>query len=179
MTRLYIYADDSMLGRDASTAGNVKATDYIAAQVRRMGLQPAGDSGSYFQTIPLKSRTLDTASMFTVPGGPLVAFTDYVPLVRQPAANDTLGVVFGGMVGDTLHQLTEEQAAGKLVVLRSAGFNSLRALRRAPTVAGAWGALPSWGWTACHRPSWRGCGALKRSWTTTRSPPLRSRSSCS
>ena len=139
MTRLYIYADDSMMGRDASTAGNVKATDYIAAQVRRMGLQPAGDSGTYFQTIPLKSRSLDTASTFTVPGGPLVAFADYVPLVRQPAANDTLGVVFGGMVGDTLHQLTEAQAAGKLVVLRSAGFNSLRALRRAPTVPGAWG----------------------------------------
>jgi len=139
MTRLYIYADDSMMGRDASTAGNVKATDYIAAQVRRIGLQPAGDSGTYFQTIPLKSRSLDTASTFTVPGGPLVAFADYVPLVRQPVANDTLGVVFGGMVGDTLHQLTEAQAAGKLVVLRSAGFNSLRALRRAPTVPGAWG----------------------------------------
>src|SRR6267378_2167548 len=30
MTRLYIFADDSMQGREAGTAGNVRGTDYIA-----------------------------------------------------------------------------------------------------------------------------------------------------
>ena len=62
MTRLYIFADDSMLGREAGTSGNVKGTDYIAAEAKRLGLLPAGDSGTYFQTIPLKTRTLDTTS---------------------------------------------------------------------------------------------------------------------
>lgn len=50
-TRLYIYADDSMLGRRFGEAGNEKATRYIASEVRRMGLEPAGDSGAYFQDI--------------------------------------------------------------------------------------------------------------------------------
>jgi len=40
--RLSIYADDSMQGRKAGTPGNVKATDYLAAQARRIGLEPAG-----------------------------------------------------------------------------------------------------------------------------------------
>ena len=31
MTRLYIYADDSLEGREAGTIGNYKATEYIAA----------------------------------------------------------------------------------------------------------------------------------------------------
>ena len=50
-TRLYIYADDSMMGREAGTVGDMKATAYIAAEVRRMGLEPAGDNGTYFQNI--------------------------------------------------------------------------------------------------------------------------------
>ena len=50
-TRLYIYADDSMMGRRIGTVGNRRATDYIEGEVRRMGLEPAGDSGGFFQTI--------------------------------------------------------------------------------------------------------------------------------
>ena len=45
MTRLYIFSDDSMLGREAGTPGNVKGTDYIAAEIKRAGLVPAGDDG--------------------------------------------------------------------------------------------------------------------------------------
>src|SRR5438445_11953776 len=61
-TRLYIFADDSMQGREAGTIGNVKGTEYIAAEIRRLGLVPAGDGGTYFQTIPLKTRTFDETS---------------------------------------------------------------------------------------------------------------------
>ena len=139
MTRLYIYADDSMMGREAGTPGNVKATNYIAAELRRLGLQPAGDSGTYFQTIPLKTRSFDTTSTFTVAGAPLVAFQDYMALSRQPASNAGVTAVFGGVLGDSTRVISAEQAAGKLVVLTTGGFNSLRQLRRAPTVEGAWG----------------------------------------
>jgi hypothetical protein len=50
-SRLYLYADDSMMGREAGTIGNYKATAYIAAEVKRLGLEPAGDNGTYFQNI--------------------------------------------------------------------------------------------------------------------------------
>src|SRR5260370_470021 len=52
MTRLYIFADDSMQGRQVGRLGNAKGTAYIAAEVRRMGLTPAGDSGTFFQNLP-------------------------------------------------------------------------------------------------------------------------------
>lgn len=139
MTRLYIYADDSMMGREAGTPGNVKATNYIAAELRRLGLQPAGDSGTYFQTIPLKTRSFDSTSTFTVAGAPLVAFQDYMALSRQPASNAAVATVFGGTLGDSTRTISAAQAAGKLVVMTTGGFNSLRQLRRAPTVEGAWG----------------------------------------
>ena len=53
MTRLYLYSDDSMMGRLAGSEYNLKATAYIASEVKRFGLQPAGDSGGYFQNVPL------------------------------------------------------------------------------------------------------------------------------
>jgi hypothetical protein len=66
-TRLGIYADDSMLGRGAGTIGNQKATDYIAAEFKRLGLEPAGDSGGYFQSIhPEPNARFDVTK--TLPG---------------------------------------------------------------------------------------------------------------
>src|SRR6185503_19360266 len=58
-TRLYIFADDSMMGRRAGDIGGMKGTAYIEHEVRRMGLIPAGDNGTFFQAVPLYDRSLD------------------------------------------------------------------------------------------------------------------------
>src|SRR4029077_8861484 len=121
MTRLYILSDDSMLGREAGTPGNVKGTDYIAAEIKRAGLVPAGDEGTYFQTIPLKTRRFDPASTFTVAGVRLAAFPDSLPLVPRPLESPSLAIVFGGEVGDTATRITAEQAGGKLGGLGGGG----------------------------------------------------------
>ena len=39
MSRLYVFADDSMLGRESTTLGNVMAKDYIAREMASMGLR--------------------------------------------------------------------------------------------------------------------------------------------
>ena len=44
-TRVYQFADDSMQGRQVGRLGNKKGTDYIAAELNRLGLVPAGDDG--------------------------------------------------------------------------------------------------------------------------------------
>jgi hypothetical protein len=138
MTRLYIFADDSMQGREAGTIGDVRATDYLAREARRLGLVPAGDSGTYFQTIPLKTRLWDTTSTFAVAGTPLVPFADFLPLTREPLDGPALPIVYGGSVTDTAHLIAPEQASGKLVVLDvKGGFGGLRALRAAPRIPGA------------------------------------------
>ena len=68
--RLYAYADDSMQGRRSGTPGNVKATDLIAAEARRLGLEPAGEKGTWFQTVPIVTRTLEPGAGLTVDGAP-------------------------------------------------------------------------------------------------------------
>lgn len=44
-----------MEGRRAGTAGEAKAALYLARHFQRLGLQPAGDEGTYFQTFPINN----------------------------------------------------------------------------------------------------------------------------
>jgi len=120
MTRLYIFADDSMQGRETGTIGHLKSTAYIAAQVKAMGLKPAGDNGTYFQNLPVFQRSLDPASALSVNGTRLAAFTDFVASPGRggdPRSIDGAQVIFGGEQGDTTNQLTADQVRGRLVVL--------------------------------------------------------------
>src|SRR5215218_9328978 len=50
--RLMAFAHDSTMGREAGTLWNAKATDYVAAEFQKYGLKPAGENGTYFQTVP-------------------------------------------------------------------------------------------------------------------------------
>ena len=116
MTRLYIFADDSMQGREAGTIGNYKGTTYIAGELAKMGLVPAGDSGTYFQTVPLMERITEPASNVTVGGAPLAFGRQWATMAGASATGSDLPVVFGGRAGDTTFMIPPEQSAGKFVV---------------------------------------------------------------
>ncbi|MEO5509812.1 MAG: M28 family peptidase [Longimicrobiales bacterium] len=129
MTRLYIFADDSMMGRDAGRVGNTKGTDYLARELKRLGIEPAGDNGTYFQTLPGVGLYSITPSTFSVDGRVLMWATDYVIAPNQIAASSLSGaeVIYGGVMGDTLNELKPGQAAGKIVVVRPAAAGAGRA----------------------------------------------------
>jgi Zn-dependent M28 family amino/carboxypeptidase len=50
-------ADDRFEGREAGTRGYDLAAEYVAKRYAAIGLQPAGDDGSWFQTVPLLKAT--------------------------------------------------------------------------------------------------------------------------
>jgi hypothetical protein len=123
-TRLFAYADDSMQGREAGKLGNFRATTYIAGQVKMMGLEPAGDNGTYFQTLPLAGRTLDSATALKSGGTTLEVWKDYAPLppiegipVATGGAVAANAVVFAGRMGDSVNVLSGDSATGKVVLL--------------------------------------------------------------
>jgi len=152
MTRLYIFADDSMQGRETGTAGHLKSTAYIASELKRLGVQPGGDEGSYFQDVPMVRRAFDPASTISVEATTLRGGTDFIAQSRGaiPSLNGA-GVVFGGTAGDTVGLPSRDQIAGKIIVLKSApgggfgggrpgggggrgGFAALRALSDAAAI---------------------------------------------
>jgi hypothetical protein len=130
MTRLYIFADDSMQGRDLGTVGHVKATDYIAAEVKRMGLVPAGDDGTYFQAIPYDVRAFDTLSFIAVGSTRLSLGSEWIPSGSE-SAKLSASAVYGGTLGDAQHVISASQAKGRLVVLSVGENPDFRAMRGA------------------------------------------------
>jgi hypothetical protein len=144
MTRLYQFADDSMMGREAGTPGHMKGTAYIAAEVAKLGLVPAGDNGTYFQNVPFISRRFDPNTTLAVDGGSLVGLTDFVAAPFRGAAPlplDGVQAVYGGVLGDTAHAISADQAAGRLVVLSVSGAPQLRMGANSPLAKAAGVAL--------------------------------------
>src|SRR5947207_14353454 len=46
-------ASDELQGRGMGQKGSDLAADYIGKQLESYGLKPAGDSGTYFQSVPM------------------------------------------------------------------------------------------------------------------------------
>ena len=55
-------ADDLLEGRAAGTRGYDLAARYVASQMQAIGLEPAGDAGSWLQDVPLIQATRDHAA---------------------------------------------------------------------------------------------------------------------
>jgi Zn-dependent M28 family amino/carboxypeptidase len=76
---LEFLADDALEGRAPGTRGGELAQKYIGSQFRRLGLEPAGDSGTYYQRVPIISLTPTPALAVTAPSSiPLKWKDDYV-----------------------------------------------------------------------------------------------------
>jgi hypothetical protein len=58
---LSFVASDAMEGRDTPSKGLDATAKYIADELKKLGLKPAGDDGTYFQRIALKREKIDPA----------------------------------------------------------------------------------------------------------------------
>ncbi len=52
-----VLADDAMEGRETGTPGYDRAAEYVAKRFAEIGLQPAGDGGTWFQRVSLVAST--------------------------------------------------------------------------------------------------------------------------
>ena len=114
---LSFLASDLLEGRDTPSRGLDIAAEYIAAQFRRAGLEPAGDDG-YFQTARRAVVEPDPVgfelSMETPSGVIRVAIGQVI--LQAAAAGEVAGIeAIRVKLGDT-SALTPEQAGGKVIV---------------------------------------------------------------
>jgi hypothetical protein len=126
MSRLYVFSDDSMLGRESTTLGNVKATDYVAREMERIGLTPAGENGTWFQTVPIFVATIDTTRTLTVDSATFAYGRDFLPLHwvnggrNLPIGTGTRSfdgahAIYGGQLGSG-NLVSPSAAEGKVIV---------------------------------------------------------------
>lgn len=124
---LYYVASDEMAGRDTPSKELDLTAKFIGTLLSRWGFKPAGDDGTFFQKIALRSESVDTtATKLTVDGATLTLNEDYV---RLSGAGDVSGVPFvfgkdGWMVkSKQIDALGGLDVKGKIVVIAGAGFS--------------------------------------------------------
>ncbi len=93
---LEFLADDALEGRRPGTRGGDLAAKYIAAQFQRLGLQPAGDSGTYYQHVPIITLTPNPTVRIAAPASDDLTYRkDYVLWSMR---NDSLVSLKGDLV---------------------------------------------------------------------------------
>lgn len=76
---LYTMASDAMRGREAGTIDEMRASMWVAEQLRTIGVKPAGMDGTYFQWWNMvRTRTSTVSSSVIVNGQPLELWKDVV-----------------------------------------------------------------------------------------------------
>ena len=133
-------ASDALEGRGTPSRGLDIAAEYIAAQYRRAGLEPAGDD-DYFQTANYVNVTPNAEGMeFDVEtaGGIVNAKADGMALMQAAALDLTKAAMVKAPGSDAaaLAALTPEQVHGKVLVLDfPPGTNPVMLARRLPAMA--------------------------------------------
>jgi hypothetical protein len=123
--RVSIIAADSMLGRKTGSRGDDLVASYVAQEFQRIGLQPLGDHGTYFQAVPLVERAIDwSGTSLAASRHRLRPRLEFVPFPARgawnsirPRALQSAEVIYGGVLGDTLHWLDSASATGRFVLL--------------------------------------------------------------
>ena len=121
-------ADDLLEGRGTATRGFDIAAKFMATQFEGMGLQPAGDNGTYFQNVPLRELKPDPtkSALVLIRGGKEEALTfgkDYLSGVDPVRADRSIEapVVFVGYGVTAPEQGYDDykgvDAKGKIVAL--------------------------------------------------------------
>src|SRR5580765_217849 len=100
--RLFLIAHDSMMGRLPGEAGNYKAAEYVAGEFKRLGLEPAGENGSYFQPVPFVLMAPEAGTYLETGGTRFTLGTDIVPIGAATSVRSISNapVMYGGPARD-------------------------------------------------------------------------------
>ena len=133
-------AADSMEGRGTATPGSARAAKFIAAELARYGVHPAGDSG-FFQRVPVAFTSRNGVRQLTLLS--TLAARDSVPAVDRANAVNVVGVIPGsdpalreqvvlvdahydhlgiqtGQAGDSIYNGADDDASGVVAVMEIA-----------------------------------------------------------
>jgi aminopeptidase YwaD len=115
-------SDDRLGGREVGSDGARCAADYLAARFRALGLEPAGQQGSYFQSFPIrKGAELGPTNALGIDGAPLAVGSDWAPLGFSASTDVEAELVYAGhglsSPGDPEDRYAHLDLTGKVAVV--------------------------------------------------------------
>jgi Zn-dependent M28 family amino/carboxypeptidase len=92
LARTKIIASDEFEGRAPGTPGEEKTVNYLAAELRRIGLAPGNPDGTYFQAVPMLGITSRATAVFSAGSQTFTpaAGLDFMALSRRNQPNVAL-----------------------------------------------------------------------------------------
>lgn len=115
---LFALAGDHFRGREAGTLDELKASVWIADQLRAIGLQPAGDDGTFFQFFHIQRTRITETSRLTIGTHALTHGRDAFVLAPAIASVDAPLVFVGKGTPD---EMAGVDVKGKAVALEFSG----------------------------------------------------------
>ncbi|MEO7962696.1 MAG: M28 family peptidase, partial [Gemmatimonadaceae bacterium] len=85
---IFFLASDAMRGREAGTLDELRASGWLVEQLRAIGVEPAGEDGTYYQWWPMRRIRLSAASVVRLGDVPLRLWHDVVVAQAVDAAID-------------------------------------------------------------------------------------------
>ncbi|MEZ5286790.1 MAG: M20/M25/M40 family metallo-hydrolase [Vicinamibacterales bacterium] len=91
-------SSDLFEGRAPATRGGQLAQEYLATQLAALGLEPAGDNGTFLQEVPIVESTVERGFTLSVPGNAYRYLQDVVAFsgLERPRVQVQGDVVFVG-----------------------------------------------------------------------------------
>ena len=91
-------ASDEFEGRAPATPGGEKTQNYLAEELKAIGVEPGAPDGSYFQQVPIVESVVDRNFVLSVPGNTYRYYGDVVAFsgVERPRVQVQGEVVFVG-----------------------------------------------------------------------------------
>ena len=108
---MYALAGDDMRGREAGTLDEMRASMWVADEMRKIGLVPRGEGGTYFQWWNMRRTRISTVSSSVTLGGRALALWTAITPTSNAAADVSGTTVF---VGDGSDSTVDVR--GKIVV---------------------------------------------------------------
>ena len=115
---LFALAGDHYRGREGGTLDELKASAWLAEQIRAIGLQPAGDDGTYFQFFHIQRTRLTKASSLSI-GAHQLRVNHDAAIVNPVNAAVNAPLVYVGTA--TPEELAKVDIKGKAVALQISG----------------------------------------------------------
>jgi hypothetical protein len=126
--RIEFLAHDTLGGRDTGSPGLRAAALYLAGEMQRLGLRPAGDQGTYLQRVPLERRLTHAEVVVTASARRPMSSDEIVPVSGVgglPEAARLTGsgpLVFAGHMADpdvtAATELRVDDLQGAAVIVR-------------------------------------------------------------
>ena len=149
-------AGDEMRGRGSATVDELRAAQYVAAQLKLLKIKPAGDNGGYLQTVKFQRRPCGGPAGATATDAVTTNVIAILPgsdpnlsqeTVLLSAHLDHLGVR-NGMAGDNIFNGADDDASGVTAVLELAAALAKGKRPKRTVVIALFGSEEIGGWGA-------------------------------